>query len=279
MAQMQHLAVRIALVAGLAALSGCSKIPVLNKIRPFGQRMSAADSLAVAKVRTREAVPASPALAAPTSQASMALWREAVRPRGLRIVVSTSAKALWLMQDSTALLRAPVAIGKQEDFTYRGKRYDFDTPTGKRKVLAKGLNPLWTPPDWHYFEMAAEQQLEPVFLKKAQTVRLSDSTAIVVRGDQVGRINRYGNFFAFEPGGEIIFDGKIFIPPLNSAQRRVPKVLGGHKLEMGDGYLIHGTDTESSIGGAVSHGCVRMYNDDVARLYASAPVGTPIYIY
>jgi lipoprotein-anchoring transpeptidase ErfK/SrfK len=279
MAHMRHLASRIALIAGVAAMGGCSKIPALKRILPFGQPRTAADSLVVAKKKAREAVPASPALAAPTSQASMALWREAIRPRGLRIIVSTSAKALWLMQDSTPVLRAPVAIGKQEDFTFRGKRYDFDTPTGKRKVLAKGLNPLWVPPDWHYFEMAAEQKLEPVFLKKAQTVRLSDGTSIVVRGEQVGRINSYGNFWAFEPGGEIIYDGKIFIPPLSSAQRRVPKVLGGHKLEMGDGYLIHGTDTESSIGGAVSHGCVRMYNDDVALLYASAPVGTPIYIY
>ena len=48
---------------------------------------------------------------------------------------------------------------------------------------------------------------------------------------------------------------------------------------MGDGYLIHGTNQDTSVGDAVSHGCVRMYNDDVARLYELVPVGTPIFIF
>jgi len=29
----------------------------------------------------------------------------------------------------------------------------------------------------------------------------------------------------------------------------------------------------------VSHGCVRLRNEDVARLYELVPVGTPVYIY
>jgi L,D-transpeptidase ErfK/SrfK len=66
---------------------------------------------------------------------------------------------------------------------------------------------------------------------------------------------------------------------MNSNQRRVPEVLGTHKLEMGNGYLLHGTNEEGSIGEAVSHGCVRMYNEDVQRLYALVPVGTPVYIF
>jgi lipoprotein-anchoring transpeptidase ErfK/SrfK len=48
---------------------------------------------------------------------------------------------------------------------------------------------------------------------------------------------------------------------------------------MGDGYLLHGTNEEGSIGEAVSHGCVRMYNDDVARVYELVPLQTPIYIF
>ncbi|HEX6558024.1 MAG TPA: L,D-transpeptidase, partial [Longimicrobiales bacterium] len=96
---------------------------------------------------------------------------------------------------------------------------------------------------------------------------------------QVGRVNRLGNFWPFTPGKEIIFDGKVFIPPVGTEQRKVPLVLGTHKLELGSGYLIHGTNEEFSIGEAVSHGCVRMYNDDVAHLYAMVNIGTPVYIY
>lgn len=44
------------------------------------------------------------------------------------------------------------------------------------------------------------------------------------------------------------------------------------------GYGIHGTDNPSSIGTAASHGCVRMYNEDVNELYDIVPLGTPVRI-
>jgi lipoprotein-anchoring transpeptidase ErfK/SrfK len=100
-----------------------------------------------------------------------------------------------------------------------------------------------------------------------------------VRARNVGRVNQFGNFYAFEPGTEIIFDDKVFIPPFGTRQRQVPDILGTHKLSLGDGYLIHGTNQETSIGDAVSHGCIRMYNDDVAKLFEMVPVGTPVYIF
>ena len=39
---------------------------------------------------------------------------------------------------------------------------------------------------------------------------------------------------------------------------------------------IHGTDEPQLIGGAVSHGCIRMLNRDVVKLRRLAPLGTPI---
>jgi len=44
------------------------------------------------------------------------------------------------------------------------------------------------------------------------------------------------------------------------------------------GYGIHGTNNPKRIGTAVSHGCVRMYNDDVIELYDMTPIGTPVTI-
>lgn len=43
-------------------------------------------------------------------------------------------------------------------------------------------------------------------------------------------------------------------------------------------YGIHGTNDPSSIGHEVSHGCIRMYNDDVLALSKQAPVGTRVTI-
>jgi hypothetical protein len=228
----------------------------------------------------RRAVVAShPVDVVPSAGPGVPVWHRALSARGLRIVVSTEGRALWLLRDTAVLLSAPVAVGMEEGFTYGGRTYDFRTPIGQRRVLAKAETPIWTPPDWHYFEKVVERGLEPVQLRAGMRVMLEDSTFIEVRGDQVGRINRFGNFAPFTPGVEIIFGGRIFIPPFGTAQRRIPDVLGTHKLELGDGYLIHGTNVEDSIGDPVSHGCVRMYNDDVARLYAMVPVGTPVFIY
>lgn len=46
----------------------------------------------------------------------------------------------------------------------------------------------------------------------------------------------------------------------------------------GGPIALHGTDDPSSIGGAVSHGCVRLVNAQMSRLFKLAPAGTPVLI-
>ncbi len=49
------------------------------------------------------------------------------------------------------------------------------------------------------------------------------------------------------------------------------------RLAAGNGtYLIHGTNNPIAVGLAVTHGCIRMYPDDVAALYPLIPVGTQV---
>jgi L,D-transpeptidase ErfK/SrfK len=43
-------------------------------------------------------------------------------------------------------------------------------------------------------------------------------------------------------------------------------------------YLIHGTNKPASIGLRATNGCIRLYPEDVKRLYESTPVKTPVYI-
>jgi L,D-transpeptidase ErfK/SrfK len=53
--------------------------------------------------------------------------------------------------------------------------------------------------------------------------------------------------------------------------------LGDHWLTIGGtSYGIHGTNNRWSIGREATHGCLRLYNDDVARLYARTPEGTRV---
>ena len=57
--------------------------------------------------------------------------------------------------------------------------------------------------------------------------------------------------------------------------------LGEFALKLGlPGYLIHSTDQRRSfgIGMRVSHGCIRLYPEDMERLFSMVPVGTPVRI-
>ena len=46
----------------------------------------------------------------------------------------------------------------------------------------------------------------------------------------------------------------------------------------GGEYAIHGTNAPNSIGGFVSHGCIRMYNQDITELYNRVRIGTPVVV-
>jgi L,D-transpeptidase ErfK/SrfK len=53
--------------------------------------------------------------------------------------------------------------------------------------------------------------------------------------------------------------------------------LGDYALHLGwANYLLHGTNKPDGVGRNVSHGCVRLYPEDIARLFVEVSVGTPV---
>ncbi len=62
------------------------------------------------------------------------------------------------------------------------------------------------------------------------------------------------------------------------------KVLPGPENPLGEyalylskpGYLIHGTNKPASIGLRATNGCIRLYPEDIKKLYESTPVKTPV---
>jgi L,D-transpeptidase YbiS len=56
-------------------------------------------------------------------------------------------------------------------------------------------------------------------------------------------------------------------------------VLGDYALSLGDGYFIHGTLYQRFLGLPVTHGCVRLGDEDLELVYRSLPVGSKVYIY
>jgi L,D-transpeptidase ErfK/SrfK len=70
-------------------------------------------------------------------------------------------------------------------------------------------------------------------------------------------------------------------PPLPAVVPAGPdNPLGAFAMRLGlaGSYLIHGTNNAIAVGMAVTHGCIRMYPEDIAELYPMVPVGTPVYL-
>lgn len=67
-------------------------------------------------------------------------------------------------------------------------------------------------------------------------------------------------------------------PPADSPERYLHGVLGDYALYIDDEIAIHGTRDRGSVGRASSHGCLRMFNEDISRVFDLVSVGTKVII-
>jgi L,D-transpeptidase ErfK/SrfK len=70
-------------------------------------------------------------------------------------------------------------------------------------------------------------------------------------------------------------------PPLPAVVGPGPDNPLGHyamRLGLAGAYLIHGTNNPIAVGMAVTHGCIRMYPEDIEELFPMVAVGTPVYL-
>lgn len=200
------------------------------------------------------------------------------------IVVSIADRRMWYKSGDTVFYTTRVAVGSGKTLVKQAGKsdeYKFDTPRGRLTVLSKDVGPMWVPPDWHFVEIADKKKLTVVMLKRGQTVKTADGGAILVDGNDVVKKFADGHEVPYESGeGREIIDGThLIVPPYGTNQRKYRGTLGGHRLNLGEGYALHGTDEPRSVGAATSHGCVRLRNEDIDYLYGIVPVGTPVYIY
>lgn len=146
-------------------------------------------------------------------------------------------------------------------------------------VKRKTARAAWIPPEWHYAEVARDHRLRLAHLPVEGGVVLRDGRVLTVRGGEAGLLRQDGSFAALPRDEEIVFDSTLYVPPASTLNRAVEGELGRYQLDLGDGYLIHGTPAKESIGTATTHGCVRLGDVQIEWLYAHVPVGTPVYVY
>ena len=126
-------------------------------------------------------------------------------------------------------------------------------------------------------------------------IRTGERRLYYVLGD--GRAIRYPVGVG-KPGkqwaGQTAIDGKYLHPAwsppadVKHDKPNIPDVIAGGSprnpmgvaaLTLNGGqYAIHGTNVPGSVGGFVSYGCIRMYNQDITDLFGRVNVGTPVMV-
>ncbi len=81
----------------------------------------------------------------------------------------------------------------------------------------------------------------------------------------------------YRPDWSYIEEGEPI--PRNRSQRAEANVLGDYAIAFGNGYFIHGTLYTRLLGSNVTHGCIRVDDKVLKKLYNAAQPGTPIWIY
>jgi hypothetical protein len=202
----------------------------------------------------------------------------AERSTGFRIIVSLQAHHIWVVAEDDTLLSAPAAVAKGTALNYEGRGFVFNTPRGMRRVMDKSADPIWNPPDWLYLETAKEYGLKTAYIPDKGTVTTSDGRKLFVEDNRVKVIDDEG-VSEFDPHLHLIFGETLYIPPIGTDNRRIAGTLGKYKLNLGEGYMLHGTIDQATIGMAATHGCVRLHDEDIEWLYDNVSVGTKVYIY
>jgi len=69
------------------------------------------------------------------------------------------------------------------------------------------------------------------------------------------------------------------IPSADHYSRYEVGVLGDYAMSLGDGYLIHGTIYKRFLGMPVTHGCVRLNDEDLEAIFNTLNIGSKVYIF
>ncbi len=191
-------------------------------------------------------------------------------------------------------------IGVQREYLVRAEDtlYDVALENGLGIVELRAANPgidPWLPPASQEIVLPTAHLL-PSGSRQGIVVNLGDQR-LYQFGPQTGDVTSFpigiGHAATVTPVGTTTVVRKrekpTWIPPASirkenpSLPNAVPpgpgNPLGKHAIDLGwAGYVIHGTNRPYGIGRRISHGCIRLRANDIARLFADVAVGTTVRI-
>ncbi len=126
--------------------------------------------------------------------------------------------------------------------------------------------------------------------KLLRTATCSTGTGVVLRDPRNGR-----QWVFDTPLGERVVERKVknpvwakpdwafieegMLPPTDPNERFDANSLGDYALYIGDGYIIHGTLFKTLLGRRVTHGCIRLGDEDLEYVYRNTPIGSRVFLY
>jgi L,D-transpeptidase YbiS len=134
-----------------------------------------------------------------------------------------------------------------------------------------------------------------LYVKQGDSILLT-ALASTGSGTILDNPGRPGTRWVFDtPRGEYAIQSRLLNPvwvkpdwafleeglavPKDPAERVEAGILGEYALGFGKGYFIHGTLYKRLLGKNVTHGCIRLSDEDLRSVYRLTRVGTPVMIF
>lgn len=206
--------------------------------------------------------------------------------RDARESVDLVERARHAAADLAFLQELPNLLPQDKGYMRTQKAISEEVQALRRKLSGKLKNQL---------HVLVDAKANKLYLKKGFKLLLEADVSVgrggILRDKKTGRtwefvtprgefrvIGRAENPEWRKPDWAYVEAGEV--PPApEDESRKVQGELGAYVLNLGDGYLIHGTKKEDLLGRPASHGCVRVGAEDLEKLYAQAPVGTRVFIF
>ena len=165
------------------------------------------------------------------------------------------------------------SLGKEISKLYA--KLDKFTPTEAYMVINTNDN--------HFYLFKKKELIREGLCSTGKNERLvsSDSTKEYIFHTPLGVrkvLSKQKNPVWAKPNWAFVEEG-LPIPPPGHASRFESGTLGAYKLTLGDGYMIHGTIYKRFMGLNVTHGCVRLGDEDLEVVYNAMTIGSKVYIY
>jgi L,D-transpeptidase YbiS len=162
----------------------------------------------------------------------------------------------------------------------------------KVKISSPAQKPLFSDPDKPYivvntYDNSFELRLQGKILRMG---KCSTGSSILLKSPDKrewifktprGRFSilaKVGSPVWHKPDWAFIEDGEP-VPPPGSPKRDEEGVLGDYSLHFGNGYMIHGTLYQRFLGLPVTHGCIRLSDEDLKIVYETLDYGSFVFVY